>query len=172
MFEKGRPMKLIELSNLTAQPLPRLIAGLAGTCLMAVSMSAQAADPAIDPCSLLSKTEVEQTLGKLKSAPRSGKNDRLLTCDYEFVDDSNGLSVWVYPAEAIERARKEFKDRVAVKGLGEEAFLHRDPRTDYTDLFFKQGNAVVEVSVPTATKGADAKVEALARKALGRLKGA
>jgi hypothetical protein len=37
-------------------------------------------------------------------------------------------------------------------------------------LFVKQGNAVVEVSVPVAMPGASAKVEALARKAVSRMK--
>src|SRR6185503_19742953 len=37
-------------------------------------------DPTIDPCSLVSEAEVVQTIGKPKGAPRSGKNDRVLTC--------------------------------------------------------------------------------------------
>lgn len=150
-----------------------LIMSVAAACSLLLMERAEAltGDPTIDPCSLVSKVEVEQTIGKLKAAPRSGKNDRVLTCDYEFVDDANELSVWVYPTAVMERARKSLKDLVPVKGLGEEALLVRhDPTLDFTRLFVKQGNAVVEVSVPVAMPGAAAKVEALARKAVGRMK--
>jgi hypothetical protein len=141
-------------------------------CFIIASASANAldGDPTVDPCSLVTVAEVEQTIGKLQAPPRSGKNDRLLTCSYKFVDDANALDVWVYPAALMERARKQLKDRIPVKGLGEDAFTRVNPDTDYKDLFVLKGNAVVEVSVPMKTPGADAKLAALARKAIGRLK--
>jgi hypothetical protein len=149
-----------------------LFVSLVAACsLLLANGEALAADPTMDPCSLVTRAEVEQTIGKLKAAPRSGKNDRVLTCDYEFVDASNSLLVWVYPTAVMERARKSLKDIVPVKGLGEDARLvHHDPTFDFTRLFVKRGDAVVEVSVPVAMPGAASKVEALARKAVGRMK--
>jgi hypothetical protein len=93
----------------------------------------------------------------------------LLTCDYQFADGANELLVWVMPATAMERARKQFKDLTPVKNLGEEAFTHHDETFDYTVVYFRKGNAVVEIGVPAAAKDGASKVKALAAKAAGRL---
>jgi hypothetical protein len=48
--------------------------------------------------------------------------------------------------------------------------MHDDKNLDSTDLFVKQGNAVLKVGVPVGTKGAADKVQSLGRKAVPRLK--
>src|SRR5262245_57727154 len=100
--------------------LPASVACAVCASLSLASAAAHADDPTVDPCSLLTKAEVEQSVGKLKAAPKSGRNDRLLTCEYQFANDKNELLVWVMPATAMDRARKQFKDLTPVKGLGEE----------------------------------------------------
>jgi len=132
------------------------------------SRGAFAADPAADPCSLLTRAEVEQTIGKLRAQPKQNVIDRARMCDYELTDDSVGLSVWLLPAAGLDRARKEYPELTAVRELGGEAFIHRNERFDLLELFARKGNATLQMSVPTAT-GDAAKLQALARKALARL---
>jgi hypothetical protein len=148
--------------------LHRLILSCSSLCLAFMSTAVLAADPTADPCALLSKAEIEQVIGKLKSTGRPSQFERVRTCDWEFVNDASGLSLWLFPAEGMERARKQYKDLIAVKGLGEEAFIHHNLRLGRTEIYVKKGNAMFEVSVPEG-EGDEAKVQALARKAVARL---
>ena len=130
--------------------------------------TALAADPTADPCSLLTATEVEQAIGKLRAQPKQNVIDRARMCDYTLTNDSVGLSVWLLPATGLDRARKEYPELTAVKSVGAEAFIHRNTRFELTELFARKGNATLQMSVPTAD-GDATKLQALARKALARL---
>lgn len=135
---------------------------------------AMAADPTTDPCSLLTPTEVEQAIGKLRATPKQSVIDRARMCDYELADESVGLSVWLLPATGMDRARKEYPELTAVKDLGAEAFIHRNVRLDQTELFARKGNATLQMSVPTPEGDADergdvARLKVLARRAIARL---
>ena len=77
------------------------------------------------PCSLLTAAEVEQVVGKLMGTPKAGEEGRAAWCNYEFANGTDAIEVWVFPADGIERARKEAKKPTALKGLGEDAFLNR-----------------------------------------------
>lgn len=141
---------------------------LAPTLIVLSGSATVVAADAADPCALLTKAEVEQALGPLDSLPRPQTNDRLRTCDYLFRDSKQGLSVWLFPGEATQRARKQIKKLVAVNGLGDEAFTYFQEELGYTELMVKKGDRVLQVGIPKAP-GAEAKVQALARKALARL---
>jgi len=140
--------------------------------LLCVSMAAAAldGDPTDDPCTLATRADVEQVVGKLKAAPSSSHFERVRTCEYDFVDPKQGFSLWLFPATGIDRARKDLSPRSPVAGLGQEAFVHHNPRSENTELYVKQGNATLMFSMPESTD-APAKLQALARRALPRLRG-
>ena len=137
-------------------------------CWALMCGSAMADDPSVDPCSLLSKADVEQIIGKLKGIPTSQQIERARLCEYEFVDEERALELWVFPASGLERARTKFKNLSPVTGLGQEAFVHHNMKIDYTELFVKKGNVTLEVSLPESP-GDEEKAKAIARKALSRL---
>ena len=143
------------------------------TCFALASGRTLAADPTTDPCSLLTPEEVQQAIGKLKEAPKQSVIDRARMCDYVLADESVGLSVWLLPAVGLDRARKEYPELQAVTGLGAEAYIHRNARSDETELFARKGSATLQMSVPTP-EGADergdvARIKVLARRAIARL---
>lgn len=77
------------------------------------------------------------------------------------------MEVWVFPARAIERAKGKANNQIAVKGLGDEAFLTRGMfGLDYVDLYIKKGGTTAKLSL-RATAAAD-KLRTLAQKAVGR----
>jgi len=136
-----------------------------GIILNTVSL---AASPAVDPCTILTKAEVEQVIGKLKGAPRGDSEGAARWCNYEFADGKDAFEVWVFPADGIERGRKQAKKPVAVKGLGDDAFLNRGMHgLDYLDLFIKKGAVTVKLSLKESA-GDEDKVKALAQKAIAR----
>jgi hypothetical protein len=126
-------------------------------------------DPTIDACTLVTKAEAEQTIGKLKGTPTSSVIERVRMCEYPLADGTDGLSLWVLPVSGMDRARKEYQDLKPVKGVGEEAFVHTNSRFGKTEFFVRQGNATLRLALD-ASKDSEAKVLALARKAVARLK--
>ncbi|HKS56588.1 MAG TPA: hypothetical protein VJS12_14945 [Steroidobacteraceae bacterium] len=146
---------------------------IALTCLALASGRTLAADPTTDPCSLLTADEVQQAIGKLRALPKQVVSNRVRMCDYELVDESVGLSVWLLPASGLDRARKEYPELTAVKDLS-DAFIHLNERLGQTELYARKGNATLLMSVPTPDGDADARgdaarVKVLARRALARL---
>ncbi|NOS78716.1 MAG: hypothetical protein HOP35_12300 [Nitrospira sp.] len=125
-----------------------------------------AAPPA--PCSLLTVAEVEQVVGKLKSSPKADQEGNAAWCNYEFASGKDAMEAWVFPADGIDRGRKASKKPVAVKGFGDDAFMDRGMHgINYVNLFVKKGNVTVQFSIQ-APPGDEAKLKALAQKALGR----
>ena len=121
-----------------------------------------------DPCSLLTAAEVEQVVGKLKGTPKTDKEGAASWCNYEFSNGKDAFEVWVFPADGIDRARKQAKKQTAVKGLGDEAFLTRGMfGLDYVDLYIKKGGTTVKLSLKE-TAGDEDKLKKLAQKAVGR----
>src|SRR5262245_25616989 len=82
-----------------------------------------AAPPHIDPCTLLTQAEIEHVIGQLQGKPKADKEGQAAWCGYEFANGTDALEVWVFPAEGIDRGRKQAKKPIAVKGLGEDAFM-------------------------------------------------
>jgi hypothetical protein len=127
------------------------------------------ASAAPEPCSLLTTAEVEQVVGKLKGVPKADKEGEAGWCNYEFANGKDAMEIWVFPAEAIERGRKVSKKPVALKGLGDEAFIDRGMQgLNYVNLFVKKGGTTVKLSLQE-TSGDEEKLKALAQKALRRL---
>ena len=126
-------------------------------------------DAAPTPCSLLTVAEIEQVVGKLIGPPRAGEEGRAAWCNYEFANGKDAMEVWVFPADGIERARKETKKPTALKGLGEDAFIERGMHgLDYVDLFIRKGKTTIQLSLKE-TAGDEEKLKTLGRKAVDRL---
>jgi hypothetical protein len=137
-------------------------------CWVAVSAGAMPDDPSVDPCTLVSKAEVEHIIGRLKGNPAFSQVERARLCNYEFTDDKNALELWVFPASGLERARTRFKDLSPVTGLGHEALMRRNKDVQYIELFVKKGTVTLEVTMKELP-GDEEKVKTIARKALTRL---
>jgi hypothetical protein len=127
-----------------------------------------AAPPNIDPCTLLTHAEVEHVIGQLQGNPKADKEGQAAWCNYEFANGKDAMEVWVFPAEGIDRGRKQAKKPVAVKGLGDDAFMDRGMHgLDYVNLFIKKGTVTVQLSLKE-TAGDEAKLKALGQNAVGR----
>lgn len=126
-------------------------------------------DAAPPPCSLLTAAEVEQVVGKLMGTPKAEQEGRATWCSYEFANGKDDMSVWVFPADGIERGRSKSKNPTAVKGLGEDAFLDRGMHgLEYVNLFIKKGETTIQLSLKE-TAGDEEKLKTLGKKAVGRL---
>lgn len=140
--------------------------GLLLMCGLLMSTPSQAAPP--EPCSLLTIAEVEQVIGKLKGTPKADKEGNAAWCNYEFANGTDAFEIWVFPADGIDRARKQAKKPVPVKGLGDDSFMNRGMHgLDYVDLFIKKGAVTVKLSLHE-TGGDEEKLKTLASKAVGR----
>ena len=64
--------------------------------------------------------ELEQVIGKLNGSPKTDKEGGVPRCAYEFANGKDAMEVWVFPGDAIDRARKRAKNPVVVKGLGDD----------------------------------------------------
>jgi hypothetical protein len=149
----------------------QLMIPLALTCLYvgAPYAPAGAANPAVDVCTLVTVAEVEQIVGQLKTPPRLMQDAQARNCDYAFVNTQEALELWVFPGEALERAKKLMqRHRVPLTGFGAEAFLYRDAALGYLELWLKKGETVLQVALKTSSADEE-KVKAIAQKALSRL---
>lgn len=132
------------------------------------ALGALAASPKVEPCSILTTAEVEQTVGKLKGMPRADKEGDAGWCSYEFANGTDAMEVWVFPADAIQRGRKISKKPVTVNGFGDEAFMDRGMQgLNYVNLFVRKGGTTVKFSIKE-TSGDEDKLKALARKGVSR----
>jgi hypothetical protein len=126
-------------------------------------------DAAPTPCSLVAIAEVDQVVGKLKGPPTSDQEGSAAWCNYEFANGTDAMEVRVFPAEGIDRARKQSKKPVTVKGLGEDAFIERGMHgLDYVNLFIRKGKTTIQLSLKE-TAGDEEKLKTLGRKATDRL---
>jgi len=131
-----------------------------------IAATAMAAQP--EPCSLVATAEVEQIVGKLKVVPKADKEGDAAWCNYEFVNGKDAMEIWVFPADAIERARKKATKPVSVKGLGDDALMERGAfGLGYVDLYIKKGITTIKLAIKESI-GDEEKLKALAQKAVGR----
>lgn len=138
------------------------------TCIAGLSFSSTTLAGPPEPCSLLTTAEVEQVVGKLNGTPKADKEGAASWCDYQFADGKDAMEVWVFPADAIDRAKKKSKKPVVIKGLGDEALMDRGAfGLEYVDLYIKKGDTTVKIAI-RETAGDKDKVKALAKKAVGR----
>lgn len=149
-------------------PVNRAIAVSVYTMTLVIGFEGAVLAAPPEPCSLLTTAEVEQVVGKLKGTPRAEKEGATSWCDYQFANGKDAMEVWIFPVDAIERARKKAKKPVSVKGFGDEAMMDRGAfGLDYLDLYIKKGSTTVKLSIKE-TAGDEDKVKALAQKAVGR----
>ncbi|MEZ4587660.1 MAG: hypothetical protein R2909_14800, partial [Gemmatimonadales bacterium] len=107
-----------------------------------------AATAAPDPCALVTVAEVEATISRVKGTPKADREGAASWCDYQFVNGTDAFEVWVLPADGIERGRKKSKKPIAIKGLGDDAFLDRGmDGLDYANLFIKKGDTTIQLSL-------------------------
>ena len=128
-----------------------------------------AAPPNVDPCTLLTPTEVEQVIGKLKGAPTSETLGDGVRCGYDFVDEKNEFEVWASQESWTKALHKDAKKPVMVKGLGDEAFMDRgkiDPED--VDLYIRKGATLI-VLMTRKNPGDEEQLKTLGKKAAGRL---
>ena len=131
--------------------------------------AALAAPPAVDPCKLVTASEVALVIGKVKGAPRVETGGESVKCIYELVDGMDELEIWVAGDYALESFRKDAKKPIAVKGLGDEAFIDRG-KVDIpmVQLYIKKGSTMLMLILGECP-GDEEKLKAIGRKALGRL---
>lgn len=151
----------------SAMSLPSAMALICGSVMLAMGSLAASAPPAVNPCNVLTIAEVEQIVGKLKEAPKTDKVGPAAWCNYEFANGKDAMEVWVFPAEAIDRARKKAKKPVTVKGLGDEALTDRGAfGLDYVDLYIKKGTTTVKLALKESAGDEDT-LKTLGQKAVG-----
>jgi hypothetical protein len=122
-----------------------------------------------EPCALLTTSEVEQVIGRLKGTPKADHEGAASWCDYQFANGTDAFEVWVFPADGIERGRKKAKKPIAITGLGEAAFMERGmDGLDYLSLFIKKGKTSIQLSLKTSP-GDETKLRSLGEKAAARL---
>ena len=142
------------------------------TALLMISSIQSTGRPAAappDPCGLLTKAEVEQVIGRLKSAPKAGSEGPVPWCGYQFANGRDEFEVWVFPADGMRRARLTAKQPVPISGLGEEAFLNRGAfGLDYLDLYIKKAAVTIKLAIKSSA-GDEQKLRTLAARAVGRL---
>lgn len=144
------------------------LAIMVATCIVGLFFSTTTLAASPEPCSLLTTAEVEQVVGKLNGTPKADKEGAANWCDYQFANGKDAMEVWVFPADAIDRAKKKAKKPVAIKGLGDEALMDRGAfGLEYVDLYIKKGVTTVKIAI-RETAGDEDKVKALAQKAVGR----
>jgi hypothetical protein len=137
--------------------------------MMGVSLPIGAAPPGLNPCTLVTTAEVEQVIGKLKGPPKGETLADAKSCTYEFANGQDEFDVWVGPGEAFVRMRKDAKNPVTVGGFGEEAYMDRG-RLDLgsLELTMRKGAMLAQLSIREGI-GDEAKLKALAQKAVARM---
>ena len=88
-----------------------LCVSFSGYLILWMGSIAESASPQADPCKVLTTAEVEQVVGTFKGVPKADKEDDAAWCDYQFADGKDAMEVWVFPADAIDRAKKKAKKR-------------------------------------------------------------
>lgn len=142
--------------------------------ILAGSTSIVTADPAIpDPCTLITVEEMQQIVGPLDGAPSatdpaSGE----ITCSYTPKTGPSFIVVTLHGGEheddlARLRQGEAYKDAVSLPEFGKDAFVTPNAH-EYTDLYAKKGNLILEVSLPMGPD-AVATAKSIAAKAWARL---
>ena len=137
--------------------------------VMVVSFPTEAAPPGLNPCTLVTTAEVEQVISKLKGAPKGDTLADAKSCTYEFANGQDEFEIWIGPGDAFTRMRNDAKKPVLVGGFGEEVFMDRG-RLDLgsLELTMRKGAVLAQLSIREGA-GDEAKLKALAQKAVGRM---
>lgn len=157
--------------NLKTQSVVSGVLMVVPLCLLHVaSEGASPVGPIIDPCSLVTRAEMEQIVGKLNGDPRPSpfmeEGDH--ACQYTLGNASEMVEVRVHPALGFDRAKRGAKMHTSVSGFGREAFLNRNAELEVLEFWVSKGNVLLEVNMPLPGSTID-KIKAIATRALTRL---
>jgi hypothetical protein len=149
---------------------------LASTAFIAVFMGAAivAAQGAVDrptladPCTLVSRADIEIMIGQLKGNPRSGRNEPARVCEYAIAGGSDYLEIYLYPSSNLDRFRKDLEAVTPVAGIGQDAFVYHNKRFEQVHLLARKGGVLLQV-ILTDSKSAEETVKTIARKAIERI---
>jgi hypothetical protein len=135
-----------------------------------VSCSAGAGPTAPDPCTLVTVSELEEIVGKIKEGPKSGdQKSGDLSCLYVTANHSAWIEIRLHEGD-FELMKKSFggKAPAAVPDLGKDSFLNENYQEFSAELFTKKGTLALRVSMAKGPAARE-KLTAIAKKALLRL---
>ena len=144
-----------------------LVCGVAIAVGGAVTANAAPAIP--DPCKLVTTAEIEQIVGRLKSAPKAGDiaaGD--VSCEYAPVKGPSWINIRLHDGDlSAWRQRNGGKNPVSLPEFGKDAFMNPDFEGS-ADLYARKGSLILRVSMPTGPGALDT-VKAITKLALPRL---
>jgi hypothetical protein len=133
---------------------------LALITLLFATASCFAADPEMNPCTLVPKEELAKILGEIKEGP-TPKERMMKEQECQWTNMSGAwLSIALYSADKWGLKKGSANDPKDVTGLGEEAFT--DKRGTDAEIYVRKGKWILEVRTSSgsanARKVADAAV--------------
>jgi hypothetical protein len=137
--------------------------------VMVVCVPTGAAPPGIDPCTLVTAAEVEQVISKLKGLPKGETLPDTKSCIYEFTNGRDEFEISIGPGDAFARLLKDAKKPMTMSGFGEEAYMERGRRAlGSLEFTMRKGAVLAQLSIRKGV-GDEAKLKALAQKAVRRM---
>lgn len=122
-----------------------------------------------DPCTLVTKAELQAIVGALKGAPKAGdaaSGD--ISCEYATVSGPRWISVRLHDGDlAAWKRRNGGAHPVALPDLGNGAFANADAEGS-ADVYAMKGKLVLRVTMPKGPQAVEMD-KAIAKKALARL---
>jgi hypothetical protein len=111
-----------------------------------------AADPEINPCTLVPKEELAKIIGEIKDGP-TPKEGLMKEKECRWTNMSGAwLSIAVYPADKWGLIKGSANDPKDVIGLGEEAFT--DKRGTDSEIYVRKGKWMLEVRTSSGSANA------------------
>ena len=112
-----------------------------------------AADPEMNPCTLVPKEELAKIIGEIKEGP-TPKEGLMKEKECQWTSTSGSwLSISLYSADKWGLKKGSANDPKDVAGLGEEAFT--DKRGTDAEIYIRKGKWILEVR--TSSGGANAR---------------
>lgn len=128
------------------------------------------AAPAIpDPCKLITVTELEQIVGRLKGTPRQGDiASGEVSCEYAPVKAPTWINISLHDGDlSFWKKRNGGQNPMSLPEFGKDAFVNADFEGS-ADLYAKKGVLILRVTLPKGPTAVDM-AKAIARLALPRL---
>jgi hypothetical protein len=117
-----------------------------------LSISLRAEPAAVDPCTLVDKSDVVKILGDIKEGPKP-KEGLMKEKQCEWTNLSGSwLSLGVYSSEQWGLKKGDAFNLVEIKGLGDEAFSNK--RGTDAELYVRKGKLMIEVRTSAGAEAA------------------
>jgi hypothetical protein len=143
-----------------------VVAILGGSSTLVAAGSA----PAIpDPCKLITATDLEQIVGRLKGTPRQGDiASGEVSCEYAPVKAPNWINISLHDGDlSYWKKRNGGQNPMSLPEFGKDAFVNADFEGS-ADLYARKGALILRVTLPKGPAAVDM-AKAIARLALPRL---